>query len=683
MSTTSNSTKHKTTRTDSKNERKVPPIIIKRTNKNEDNVDLDRHTTHNSDNQFRSPRRTSKIYDSPTKKLFTTPNRYSILDNININDQEMFSFNDNILPITQTDNQNNHPIQSQSTEDTPKIPPLFVLNITQYSQFRNEITKIISNEFTSTSKYDKIKINLETVDDFRTLTKYLNEKKYLVKSVTRLTNKNKIPTSLMAVQLMNHHKSQEVFKLSKLLNCIVITEPRRKSKDPSQCTNCQRFGHLHKTCKLQPRCGKCNLSHHYSNCDKTSEIPPNCVNYNGAHSANYKGCTYFKNIKKKKTNNIKKALLTKDDPPKDATKNEIANNLTKKTINLKSYANILKGNTNPAQNNPTILLEDLNSKNEIWGCLKTNPNGNKLFPFTSELRIIISPPSKPTFHRTGRQPDILDIALVSNLKAQLYHQVANELGSDHVPVITTLENLNKNLSMNRSYKNNKEIDTNIQHLTESIKNAIKSVLSPENPKKSKPRENSSLPSHIQYLIKEKHKARRIWQKTRKIEITKRLNQLTRKIKWELDNNRFDSYKTYLSTVNPNDASLWNATKRILKQNDTIPPLKVGLAKYETNIDKCKIFAQHFENCFTTETTTTNITQQIDSIKNYSTETNIIHPCSPKEIKQIIDRLANKKSPGHDLITNKILKNLTPKALVFLASLINSILRIGYFPNSWK
>ncbi|KAL4121892.1 hypothetical protein QTP88_014312 [Uroleucon formosanum] len=117
-------------------------------------------------------------------------------------------------------------------------------------------------------------------------------------------------------------------------------------------------------------------------------------------------------------------------------------------------------------------------------------------------------------------------------------------------------------------------DTNIQHLTESIKNAIKSALSPENPKKSKPRENSSLPSH---LIKEKYKARRIWQKTRKIEIKKRLNQLTRRVKWELDNNRFNSYKTYLSTVNPNDASLWNVTKRILEQKDTIPPLKSCLA----------------------------------------------------------------------------------------------------------
>jgi len=72
-------------------------------------------------------------------------------------------------------------------------------------------------------------------------------------------------------------------------------------------------------------------------------------------------------------------------------------------------------------------------------------------------------------------------------------------------------------------------------------------------------------------------------------------------------------------------------KIILKQRDTIPPLKVGLAKYEINIDKFKIYVQYFENCFTTEPTTTNITQQIYSKNTYSMETNTIHPFSPKEI----------------------------------------------------
>ncbi|KAL4131755.1 hypothetical protein QTP88_009024 [Uroleucon formosanum] len=95
----------------SNNKRRVPPIIIKKINKNEDNVDLDCHTTPYSDDKFRSPRRTSNVYDSPTKNLFTTPNQYSILDNTNTKDQERFiTFNDDTLSIIQTDNQNNHSI---------------------------------------------------------------------------------------------------------------------------------------------------------------------------------------------------------------------------------------------------------------------------------------------------------------------------------------------------------------------------------------------------------------------------------------------------------------------------------------------------------------------------------------------------------------------------------------------
>lgn len=362
-------------------------------------------------------------------------------------------------------------------------------------------------------------------------------------------------------------------------------------------------------------------------------------------------------------------------------------------------------------NNPTILLGDLNSKNEIWGCLKTNPNGNKLLKFTSELGILISPPEEPTFQRAGRQPDILDIALILNISADIHHQAINELDSDHLPVITTLcqqakvnvsnpklinrpinwdtfrENLDINIKINKPLQTSCDIDSNTQHLTESIQDAIKSALAPRNPTKKQPNYATQLPLYIQKLLKEKHKARRKWQRTRETNIKKRLNQLTRRVKWELDNHRYNSYKMYLSKLNPKDASLWTATKRILKRQDTIPPLKIGIAKYETNPEKCTVFAHHFESCFTSEDEDANKLQDTDPThKNQNQNQNQINPicpCSPKEIKQIINWLANKKSPGHDLITNKILKNLTLKSLAYLASLLNSMLRIGYFPNTWK
>jgi len=46
----------------------------------------------------------------------------------------------------------------------------------------------------------------------------------------------------------------------------------------------------------------------------------------------------------------------------------------------------------------------------------------------------------------------------------------------------------------------------------------------------------------------------------------------------------------------------------------------------------------------------------------------------KSIHHIIVKLANKKGQGYDLIINKILKNLTPKVLSYLAILCNLAMR---------
>jgi len=160
----------------------------------------------------------------------------------------------------------------------------------------------------------------------------LSKLHFPVKSVLRLNSKDKSPTPLMAIQLENNPLSLDIFKLNKLLNCIIITEPHRKSKDP-QCTNCQRYDHIHKSCKLQPRCVKCNEPHHYSVCNKQSDIPPTSVNCNETHPANYKGCAYFKTIKSKKLNNLQNQPQTESQFITNSTRNDNVNISFTRTLN--------------------------------------------------------------------------------------------------------------------------------------------------------------------------------------------------------------------------------------------------------------------------------------------------------------------------------------------------------------
>jgi|UniRef100_A0A2S2R2M1 hypothetical protein len=80
-------------------------------------------------------------------------------------------------PKDQNENLNNHVTQPQTIDNTPKIPPLFVINISQFTQFRNEITETIQNGFINGYiKLNKIKINVKTINDYRILNKFLDEK---------------------------------------------------------------------------------------------------------------------------------------------------------------------------------------------------------------------------------------------------------------------------------------------------------------------------------------------------------------------------------------------------------------------------------------------------------------------------------------------------------------------------
>ncbi|KAL4142644.1 hypothetical protein QTP88_005062 [Uroleucon formosanum] len=63
------------------------------------------------------------------------------------------------------------------------------------------------------------------------------------------------------------------------------------------------------------------------------------------------------------------------------------------------------------------------------------------------------------------------------------------------------------------------------------------------------------------------------------------------------------------------------------------------------------------------------------VKDYS----LVVPLDPQKVP----KLPARKAPGHDLITNKVLKNLSKKCILSLTHNYNSMLRLSYFPTIWK
>lgn len=362
-------------------------------------------------------------------------------------------------------------------------------------------------------------------------------------------------------------------------------------------------------------------------------------------------------------------------------------------------------------NIPTLLIGDLNCKSTVWGCRASNPNGIRLYDVLSSHGIQISPPPEHTYmpYRNDHRSDILDIVLHKNISNPIYQSVLSELDSDHLPVLITIgyepsinpkplkiingrvdwkifrDFMQHKLSVPVTLSNSDEVDKAIDLLIQNIKNAVDHSTMVQSSRRLSNYMNP--PQAIQYLIKEKHKTRRQWILSREPVVRKHLNYLIHRIQRELEQFRLTNYENYIKELEPKDPTLWRATKRILNQQHIIPTIKYDNNMYVTDLEKSEIFANYLGNTFTTPKVSLDISHSKQIKKDISTflssSVDGMVPVSPNEIKDIINKLSNNKAPGHDLITNIILKNLPVKVLVYLVQVFNACLRLGYFPIKWK
>lgn len=291
-------------------------------------------------------------------------------------------------------------VASQDTGSVKnKIPPIYIHNASNYKTVSDDIENTIASEnYTIQCKTNSMKILLTSPEDFRKLTKYYDEqeiqyhtfqlpdaallsvvirnlpisatddeiktelsKKFTVKRVTRLLNKEKLPMPLCAVDIERNETSDEIFNVTRYFHSIISVEPRRKSNDIPQCTRCQRYGHTKNYCKLEPRCVKCLENHHYSNCPKRPGEKPSCVNCQGDHTANYRGCPFYTDLKIKISSQQSQRRPREENPMPFSNHNEQFRPRrvipTPNNMKGKSYADAVKNDQECISNLLTTLTE--------------------------------------------------------------------------------------------------------------------------------------------------------------------------------------------------------------------------------------------------------------------------------------------------------------------------------------
>jgi len=358
-------------------------------------------------------------------------------------------------------------------------------------------------------------------------------------------------------------------------------------------------------------------------------------------------------------------------------------------------------------NHTYIIGADFNAKHEAWGCRSKNTRGRALYNFITIKRSKVISPASPTYWPThaNRHPDFLDFFLL-NLPNHIHLNISNlnDPASDHTPIILKIQatvpfhpfvkkrtdwNKFRNImstssSLNIKLKNPTDIDTAINTLTNNIQDSFR-ISTTTSPTQDNSSRNTT--PEIRELISQKRRARNTWQRTHYPIDKQRYNYFSNKLKSTLKKHKNQLYTSHIQSLSPSNGSLWRKTKALLKHKSTIPPLRYqnnNLAT--TDQDKSDLLANHLANTFKPHNISPDHTHMLQVDQFISSPLPMALPASPTtpgEVLSIVKKLRNNKSPGHDLISNKIVKNLPLKTIILLTYIFNAIFRLSYFPTSWK
>lgn len=243
-----------------------------------------------------------------------------------------------------TTRENNKSTPAKTTK-LVKPPPVIISNLTNYTQVNSYLSEANINYKASVLNNNQLKVNVESENQHRDLTKLLNHKKIewhsyenkqnrpirvIVKNlhptydvndikddlldkglkVLDVHNKIKkkkigenyvnIPLPLFMLTFDHSEDIKKIYEIKYICHTKVSIEPLRQNKLIAQCKRCQRYGHTYKYCQRMPACVKCAGLHLTSECNIPKNTRAKCFNCGEEHPASYRGCIVAKELQKRR-----------------------------------------------------------------------------------------------------------------------------------------------------------------------------------------------------------------------------------------------------------------------------------------------------------------------------------------------------------------------------------------------
>lgn len=362
-----------------------------------------------------------------------------------------------------------------------------------------------------------------------------------------------------------------------------------------------------------------------------------------------------------------------------------------------------------------IILGDFNARHKNWNCNTNNRNGITLNNVVLKNNVALLQTESPThFPPNNTSPSYLDLVLVKNVKHISQPTTLCELDSDHDAVKFIIFNQIKNnekikitsyahtnwLKFRKYLDQNIKITPNINTNTQLEKEveSFTDILSKAKRLHSKTitidRYKDQLPPQVVSVIKEKNHLRRLWQRSQNAVDYSNYKNKIREAANAIKNHRDNSWSAKLSRLSSKDNSLWKLSKTLRNNYTTIPTLIENNKAHITDAQKAELLSQVYSNTgseILENMTDPNLHLPVEEyvkefLKQHTAcqinDRSKFH-ASRSEIIRELCNLPNNKAPGVDEIDNKILKNLSHKAVLQLTNIVNAMLNLKYFPEKWK
>lgn len=363
--------------------------------------------------------------------------------------------------------------------------------------------------------------------------------------------------------------------------------------------------------------------------------------------------------------------------------------------------------------NRFIAAGDYNAKHTFWGSRLTLPRGRELFKSVETGSMNVISTGKPTYWPTdkGKTPDIVDFCITKGIaKHNITCNSCWDLSSDHSPILVevgaeiretsqrcTLHNKRTNWPLFRVLLNEAfdapvalQTKNDIINAVEFFNTSVQSAAWNSTPLiQHKPADQYISPNILE-KIREKRALRKLWQQNRCPNTKRHLNHKIRELRSILDQDRNAGFKAYLEGLDATaatDYSLWKATRKIKRPTVTSAPLrKTDSTWARSEQEKADTFAEHLSNVFQPhpyEGPPDHQEMVMELLNMTGVKEATPWNFTEKEVRRTILNANPKKSPGYDLITNKILQELPESGKRLLTAIYNGITKLRFIPPQWK